>query len=220
MWSGDTVIHTFDTIGVYLISLLVRDDDGCVDWAYDTIKVKPTGANDYLTFWVDDINAEKPSGYWKKQCWVNKTNDSWNWKCWEEDIAGNGSWQHVVVDVTDTLAEWAQDSVTIAFRIYCANDSNVYNGAVMYVDDVYLFGGTVRNYNFENPLLTSWSGYSNDNSDGIWLNKEYTPTSALLPTSQHYGAHSGTRAILMGYHWQTPSNIGDYACFYQRVDVD
>jgi gliding motility-associated-like protein len=56
--SGETTTHPFENIGQYLVTLIVTDNNGCMDTVVDTIKVK-----EIFTFYIPNAFTPNGDGY-------------------------------------------------------------------------------------------------------------------------------------------------------------
>ena len=131
-------------------------------------------------------------------------------------MAGAGTWEHVLVDVTDTLA--VKDSVTLTFRMYVEKDSSACpKAAYMYVDDVWMYGAEVQGGNFEG---LSWTANEYGRDCDEWDGTEYSPsTNPYYATEQNGDVHSGKVAYELGRRGGA-IKAGDYASISQRVNVE
>jgi len=140
-----SVNHTYDQIGVYMTELTVHDNDGIT--AFDTlhVTVAPTSTDShYMSAWVNDRNCDIDTGFFFKQILLD------DWIVWESDIAGYHGWEHVLVNVTDSINAWGSDSVTITLRVICKKNMTGQIGIMeTWWDDVALFWGDVHNGDFE-----------------------------------------------------------------------
>ena len=63
--SGSTLQHQYNNLGIYVVILIVTDNNGCKDTVTDTIKVK-----DYFTFYIPNTftpNGDYLNDYWTPQ---------------------------------------------------------------------------------------------------------------------------------------------------------
>jgi gliding motility-associated-like protein len=63
--SGSTIQHQYNNLGIYVVILIVTDNNGCKDTVTDTIKVK-----DYFTFYIPNTftpNGDSLNDYWTPQ---------------------------------------------------------------------------------------------------------------------------------------------------------
>ena len=65
---GSSVQHQYTTLGIYIVTLIVTDNNGCPDSISDTIKIK-----DYFTFYIP--NAFTPNGDGKNDLFYPKGNN-------------------------------------------------------------------------------------------------------------------------------------------------
>ena len=201
-----TVTHTFKCIGKYLVELMVVDDHGIMSYAYKTINITPNDNRCWLSCWIKDRNYSSVIGCYKKQILLD------GWVCWEKDLAGNGSWEHVILDVTDSLS--GKDSVTLAFRLFCARDMPQYWEPMMYVDDVIIYGANVINSDFESG---AWTGNVYTRNDGHWFGSRHG-TQYIYTIDFEMDVHSGKRAFFLGTEWN-PHYAGDWGKVEQKVSV-
>ncbi|UCD19955.1 MAG: T9SS type A sorting domain-containing protein [candidate division WOR-3 bacterium] len=203
----DSVTHTYNDIGLYKAELMVVNDLGVVDKEYVDINVVPADGRNYLSFWARDNENYASTGYFVKQCLVNGN------VLWSEDVAGYEGWEHIILDLTDSIA--GMDSVEIAFRLYCTQyNSGFLNQKLRFtVDDVHLHGGNVVNGDFESGV---WSGYQQNTTDGYWVgsnngNREYCYDCAMY-------VNSGERAFWMQAYEGTHST-GAFSQVKQTVAI-
>jgi PKD repeat protein len=201
-----TVSHTYNRIGRYLVELMVVDNHGIMSYGYKTIVVVPNDNRAWLSCWIKDRHYDGYDGYYKKQVLID------NQVCWEKDLAGNGSWEHVIVDVQDLLS--GKDSVTLAFKLQCVADKSVYYEPTMYVDDVIIFGANVVNGDFEGG---PWTGNVYSRTDGYWQGSR-GGTQYIYVIDFEMDVHSGERAFYLGTGWH-PHYQGDWGKVEQKVDV-
>jgi PKD repeat protein len=203
--SDDSISHTYNTIGVYKAELMVTNDLGIDDKAYVDINVAPTDGRNYLSFWIKDNKNWEKTGYFFKQCLVNGN------VLWEQDVAGYEGWEHIVLDITDSISN--MDSVDITFRLYC----KIYNSGLLdeklrvAVDDVHLYGGHVVNGDFESG---TWTGGEYNRSDGYWIGSHHGSRTYLCECAMY--VNSGIRAFWLQAYEGT-INAGDYAQVTQKV---
>ena len=202
-----TVSYTYNQIGKYLVELMVVDNHGIMNYAYKTINVTPNNNRYWLSCWIKDRNYDKIKGYFKKQILLN------NWVCWEKDIAGNGSWEHVILDVTDSLS--GKDSVILAFRLFCTRDTSKYFEPTVYVDDVVLYGADVVNGDFESG---TWTGNVYTRTDGHWQGSSYG-TAYLQAIDFEMDVHSGKRSFYLGTTYENNNHQGNWGKVEQKVAV-
>jgi hypothetical protein len=143
-------------------------------------------------------------------------------------VAGDGSWEHIVVNVDSVINDWddvADDSVTIIFKIYCIKDtalaspeSDIY--AVF--DDIVLYGSKVVNGDFETgtPEFRNWSGTS-ARTDGYWVSGVHKTSSGgyFGACESSSFAHAGSENFCFYYEVGNYSKINDYCEVRQRIDV-
>lgn len=215
----DTAKHIYDGIGKYTIELLVKDDDGMIDITRDSLIIEAT-SDSCLVFWVADRSCESEDGM-VAQCYIEKTTGDLHWKCWERDLYLNHGWERVEIDLSDSLAEWETDSITVKFRCYC-NTTDSYDNPAAFFDDVYMTCGNVLNGGFEEPDDARCGTPPVADADN-WTGSQYTPSSAdLYAIRPNIYAHTGHgclqvgRAQFTGGSWAS----GDYAQSYQRVGLD
>jgi PKD repeat protein len=201
-----TVSHTFNRIGRYLVELMVVDNHGIVSYAYKSISVVPNDNRAWLSCWIKDRHYDGYEGYYKKQILID------NQLCWEKDLAGNGSWEHVILDVQDFVN--GRDSVILAFRLLCVENSSLYYEPTVYVDDVVLFGASVINGDFESG---TWTGNVYTRTDGYWQGSR-SGTQYIYVIDFEMDVHSGNRAFYLGTNWH-PHYQGDWGKVEQKVDV-
>ena len=207
--ANDSASHTYNQVGKYYAKLIVRDEYGCQDDEYVEITAEADDGKNYLSFWIKDWYNGASTGYVSKQCLLD------NWICWEADMAGAGSWEHILVDVTDTLA--VKDSITIAFRMYVEKDSSsMPEQAFIFVDDVWMDGAEVLNWNFESG---NWSGGVYARTDDNWIGTEDATVGVFYATETSGDVHSGKVSYQCGRESSSMS-AGDYSKVYQRVNVE
>lgn len=208
----DTLVYTFDEIGTYTILVKVIDDDGFVEWVTQTIDVTPTSGH-YLSAWVHDHYNGNMAGYINKQIWINNT--LW----WEKDIAGFSLYEHVILDITDTIDLYSPgDSIDIRFQLKCVRDTTDY-WSKFNVDDVAVYGATVVNGNFEDSAraYNQWTGV-NSRTDGYWENvRNWTDTEYCVEGTAP--THGGILHYYMGKS-QGAIAVGDSMYVKQRIEVD
>ncbi len=206
----DTVQYTYNEIGKYTVSLMVVDNDGIPSYAYKTINVKPINADsNYLSCWIKDKFHDRPPGYYSKQILIN------DWVCWEKDLAGNGSWEHVIINITDSLASWQSDSITLAFRLYCKRDTSDYSHQTkMYIDDVVIYGADVVNGDFESG---NWTGTWKC-TDGNWIPDCYHNGVIYFQYDWYLDTNGGIRAYHLGKR-TGPHSAGNWSKVSQKVAI-
>lgn len=202
-----SVSHTYNRIGKYLVELMVVDNHGIMNYAYKTINVAPSDNGAWISCWIKDRNYDSVTGYFKKQILLD------NLVCWEKDIAGNGSWEHIIIDVDDLLT--GKDSVTLAFRLLCTKDTSFYYAPTMYVDDIVIYGANVINGDFETG---TWTGNVYTRTDGYWHGSSYG-TAYLQAIEFEMDVHSGKRSFYLGTIYHNNNHQGDWGKVAQRLDV-
>jgi PKD repeat protein len=201
-----TVSHTYNRIGRYLVELMVVDDHGIMNYEYKTINVAPNDNRAWLSCWIKDRHYDGYAGYYKKQILIDGQ------VCWEKDLAGNGSWEHVLLDVQDYLI--GRDSINLEFRLLCVANKSNYSEPTLYVDDVVIYGANVGNGDFESG---SWTGTVYSRTDGCWQGSRNS-TQYIYTIDFEMDVHSGKRAFYIGTGWD-PHYQGDYGKVEQQVDV-
>ena len=205
----DTVSHTYGEVGRYTVELLVFDSAGIPDYTFKTIKVKPSSGN-YLSAWVYDNWEDNNSGYYKWQIKMD------NWVVAEHDIAGDNAWEHVVVDVTDTLA--LKDSFNLTLQIICTRDTSYFWQPMVFFDDVHIFGADVRNGSFDSSGIT-WSGGIYNRTDGFWVGSYSGGGEQWYNVQEHSVHRRGDYSLWCGTQWSnSPHKDGYYGRAVQRVD--
>lgn len=205
---NDSVQHTFNDIGVYHVELMVTDDDGIPSFDYVDINVAPNNTRNYLCCWIKDRFHNKQKGYFSKQILIN------DWVAWERDIAGDGSWEHVVLDITDSIS--GRDSILVTFRLYCERDSSYFGErgrAIMYIDDVVLYGAELVNGGFESSI---WSGTSK-RTDGKWIPDK--KGAGYYCWEWCADVHSGLHSYILHNSWVDPIYAGEWAQVSQKIKV-
>ncbi len=202
----DSVQHTFHEIGIYRVELMVTDDAGIPAAAYKDINVAPTDGRNWLSAWVKDRYHGDRAGYYSVQILID------NWLAWERDIKGDSDWEHVIVDVTDSLA--GKDSATVAFRLFCEKDSSEFGtvGLMTFWDDVVLYGTNVVNGDFESGR---WAGTA-EQSDGNWIASRST---YYYCWDYRAIVHSGINSYFLGRLYSNVANEGDYCQVEQRISI-
>jgi PKD repeat protein len=204
---GDSVQHTFQEIGVYRVELMVTDNAGIPTFDYVDINVTPTDSRNWLSAWVKDRYHGDRAGYYSVQILID------NWVAWERDIAGDTDWEHVLVDVTDSLV--GKDSVTVALRFYCERDTSQFMtiGLLTFWDDITIYGTDIVNANFESG---PWSGTA-ERTDGNWIPSRST----------HYycwdwraSVRSGVGGYCLGRMYNNVATAGDFCQIEQTVAVN
>jgi len=206
---NNSVEHTYTQIGKYTVTLMVVDNHGIPSYAYKTINVKPSNTDSsYLSCWIKDRFYDSPSGYYSKQILIN------DWVCWTKDIAGGGTWEHVVVNITDSLQAWQTDSVTLRFRLYCTRDTASYKEAKMYIDEVSIYGADVLNGAFESGI---WTGTSKC-TDGVWIAADSHNGVYYRCWDWYLDTNGGDRAYYLGKS-VGPHSAGNWAQVSQKVAI-
>ena len=202
----DSVQHTFHEIGIYRVELMVTDDAGIPAVAYRDINVAPTDGRNWLSVWVKDRYHGDKKGYYSVKILID------DWTAWEKDIAGEDGWEHVIIDVTDSL--FGEDSVTVAFRFNCDRDTNLFEpiGVMTLWDDLVIYGANVINGNFETG---PWDGTA-ERSDGYWI-----PSRTMHYYCWDYCAsvRSGVRSYSLVRMYYDVANAGDYCQVEQKVTI-
>ncbi len=202
--SGDTVSYTYNDVGKYNVVLTVTDNGGILARDMLPVTVFPATGNHILSFWVIDCYRDTLlSGYYLKQAYVVVASDTD--MVWEDDISGDEGWQHITVNV-DSLTV-GKDTVTVIFKVYCAKDAGSADVAEIMVwwDDIYLFGGSVCNWDFEKDY-GGWQ-YKREN-----LNWILTYTSADI--------RSGNASYVILRPSKVSCDSGSYAQISQEVFID
>jgi PKD repeat protein len=202
-----TVSHTYNQIGRYLVELMVVDNHGIMNYAYKTINVAPSDNRAWLSCWIKDRNYNHAVGYYKKQVLLDDQ------VCWEKDIAGNGSWEHVILDITDMLS--GADSIDLAFRLLCVRDTTAFWEPTLYIDDIIIYGAVVVNGDFESG---TWTGGVYSRTDGHWQGSR-NGTQYIYTIDFEMDVHSGKKAFYLGTMWD-PHYQGDWGKVEQRVEVN
>jgi len=219
MRAGDTVSYTFDDIGKYYVELMVVDDDGCRDMDFHTVLAKPASDDSmYLSFWANDFtnNANAADvGYTFAQVLLEY--DGHSWVVWERDLAGWQNWAHVVVSIYDSIIDWGCDSVDLVVRAYAKQNLASPADPSFYFDDIWMFGGTVLDWNIETGQFafdTLWSG-TNKRGNGIWIPNEVGPGYCW---ENEHAIHTGFNALSVQFWWGSVT-AGNYAEYRQTVDI-
>jgi hypothetical protein len=206
---SDSVQHTFDEIGIYRVELMVTDDHGIPAEDYYDIKVKPISDSNYLSVWVKDRWHGSETGYYTKQILID------DWIAWEEDVAGDEGWEHIIINVTDSIV--GKDSITITLRLCCGQDNGdgLFRNLWVYWDDIALYGADVKNGNFESDEnWVYWGGtMSGDNwkcsKDGTWL-------SGYIVSRE---VRSGITGFYTGNQYGYDTYQGEWIAVEQKVAV-
>lgn len=196
--------YTFDDEGVYLVELTVHDNDGIT--ASDTMHmhVFPTSVDSYyISVWVNDRYVDSDTGYFFKQILFD------DWIIWESDIAGYPGWEHVTVNVTDSINTWNPDSVTIGLRVYCKKDmTGQIEVMETWWDDVAFFWGDLRNGDFESSSGMSVDDWTYSENEmwfwGGWASDD---------------VRSGDGSFKIYYYVSYNCDAGDWAKVEQKVAV-
>lgn len=190
----DTITYTYSEIGNYHVELMVVDNYGNTSWASKYIKAKPSSGTFWFSAWIKDRNPQNDVGYFKKKIIVDGDT------IYNQDIAGNGTWEHVVADISSEVG--AADSVTIEFILKCESNISGYWDPLLVIDDVHVFGGTVVDGDFEARATNPWS----EASDGYGLGKNC------------WSLHSGRGAYFI-WRNNTSHTAGQYGKLSQKIDI-
>ncbi len=199
-----TARYTFKDPGRYLVALTVSNEKGVPGSAWLPVVVTPATGGAILSAWVKDSYYGPLKGCYRKQALVGGE------VVWEADVAGDeGGWQHLVLDVRKAAAGKAE--VDVAFRLRAEADitepAKQIVECLFYVDDVHLFGGNVRNGDFE--------------SDGAWsFEKEPAGDAGFLlatPNLWSGEARSGKRCCVLGSGYGRKVPLGAWTQVRQRV---
>lgn len=207
---------------MYYVELEIVDDDGCRYWIYYTIKVYPVSGK-HLSVWMnqmEDIEGADVGRIYAQILLVDGSNVD---TLFDKDMAGWQNWTHLIFDATDSLDAWACDSVDVVLRWYCKTTDTDLTDTQLFWDDVWLFGGTVVNWNFEDgyPRFdTTWSG-THQRTDGNWVPGENSQVPGTYYCWEddhmvHSGTNSGNCAQI---NWDQTVTAGDWGEFRQTVDV-
>jgi hypothetical protein len=202
----DSTQHTYHEVGLYRVELMITDDAGIPASAYRDIRVAPSDNRNLLSAWVKDNYHGDKTGYYSLQVLVD------DWVLWEKDVAGEGDWEHIIVDVTDSLA--GKERVTLALRLFCKKDTSEFQniGLKTFWDDIFIFGANVKNGNFESG---PWTG-SAERTDGNWI-----PSRSTYYYCWDYRAdeRSGVNSYFLGRMYSDLVNAGDFCQIEQIVSV-
>jgi hypothetical protein len=143
---GKTATYTFKDPGRYNVALTVANEKGIPATILTPVVVKPPQNGYVLSAWVKDSYYGPLKGFYRVQMLIDGN------VVWEDDVAGDeGGWQHLVMDV----GKWVEgkEAVDLAFRLQAdkavTDPRKQVIACFLYVDDVHLFGGSLKGGDFE-----------------------------------------------------------------------
>jgi len=201
---GATAEHTFEAPGRYGVELAAINEFGIPGTTLSPFIVEPSREGYVLSAWLQDSYGGPLKGYYRKQILIDDR------VVWEDDVAGEEGWQHVVLDVGGVVQ--GESSVRITFRLYAdepvTDPENQIVEAFMYVDDVHLFGGNVRDGGMEE--MGRW--FTATGREGGGTSSGWNQT--------YFGVgRSGIRALMVGRGHRSTSEADTWAEWYQDVSV-
>ncbi|MDP6353813.1 MAG: PKD domain-containing protein [Planctomycetota bacterium] len=138
--------HTFVDPGLYRVALYASNERGIPGVTWIPVEVKPSGNAYVLSAWLKDSYYGPLKGFYRVQMLIDGN------VVWEDDVAGDeGGWQHLVMDV----GKWVEgkEAVDLAFRLQAdkavTEPRKQVIACFLYVDDVHLFGGSLKGGDFE-----------------------------------------------------------------------
>ena len=147
-----TTRYTFKKPGRYNVSLMASNERGIPTTTLIPVVVKPPQGGYVLSAWVKDSYYGPLKGHYRAQVLIDGQ------VIWEDDVEGDeGGWQHLVLDV----GKWVEgkEAVELAFRLQADKGATDPRRQIVecyyYVDDVHLFGGSLKSGDFES--LEGWS---------------------------------------------------------------
>jgi len=141
-----TASYTFEKPGRYNVALTVANEKGIPKTVLTPVIVEPPQGGYVLSAWVKDSYYGPLKGFYRIQALIDGN------VVWEDDVAGDeGGWQHLVIDV----GKWVEGkkNVDVAFRLQAdeavTDPRSQIIACFLYVDDVHLFGGSLKGGDFE-----------------------------------------------------------------------
>ncbi len=230
---NDTITHIFGEVGKYRVRLRVTNDLGACAYDEVDINVRPDDGRNYLSCWIADRWHDDNEDTLYKRIYIGRQSQSdTHWLVYDKDICYDGGWEHVIVDITDSLTDWrdndGEDSIKITFMLYAKSGwiDMEWNssGATPYmmIDDVVIYGANVRNGNFEeNP--TAWYDYGGSEylrSDNIWIPFRKGGGSGWRCIETTGLVNSGDYGYYFRWGNSNPNwNAGEYAAVKQTVAI-
>ncbi|HUT36457.1 MAG TPA: PKD domain-containing protein [Planctomycetota bacterium] len=201
-----TARYTFSDPGRYLVALTVSNERGVPGTTWIPVTVTPPKGGCVLSAWVKDSYYGPLKGHYRKQALIDGE------AVWEDDAEGDeGGWQHLVLDVGKHVE--GKKEVELAFRLRA--DADITEPArqivecFFYVDDVHLFGGRVRNGDFE--AEGGWSFAKEPaGDDGFRL---------FTPSLWSGEARSGKRGCVLGNGYGRTIRRGAWTQVSQKIAV-
>jgi hypothetical protein len=141
-----TTTYTFKDPGRYVVALYASNERGIPGVTWIPVTVHPPQGGYVLSAWVKDSYFGPLRGYLRKQILIDGE------IVWQEDVEGDeGGWQHLSIDVNRWVA--GKQEIELSFRLTAdkpiTDPANQIVESYYYVDDVHLFGGSVKNGDFE-----------------------------------------------------------------------
>lgn len=198
--------YTFKSPGRYNVSLTVSNEAGIPTTTMVPVIVKPTQKHYTLSAWVKDSYYGPLKGYYRIQILINDD------VIWENDVEGDeGGWKHLVLDVDKWVK--GKESVELAFRLN--SDKGVRNPldeiieCYYYVDDVYLFGGSIKSGDFESQE-EAWRFHQKpENAFRIFVSNLWAGE-----------ARSGKYSCVLGSGYKQKVQAGAYCEVRQKVKIE
>lgn len=198
--------YTFSAPGRYLVALTVSNERGVPAATWIPVTVTPPKGGCVLSAWVKDSYYGPLKRHYRKQVLVDGE------AVWEDDVEGDeGGWQHLALDVGKHVA--GKREVELAFRLRA--DADITEPAkqivecFFYVDGMHLFGGRVRNGDFEGE--EGWSFAKEPAGDeGFRL---------FTPSLWSGEARSGRRGCVLGNGYGRTIRRGAWTQVSQRVAI-
>ncbi len=138
--------YRFNEPGRYLVELYASNEYGVPGLTRIPVTVHPPKGGYILSAWVKDSYVGPLNGYLRKQVLIDGE------VIWEDDLEGDeGGWQHLMLDVE----KWVKGKTEIELTFRLTADKAITEPrkqifeCYYYVDDVHLFGGEVKNGDFE-----------------------------------------------------------------------
>jgi PKD repeat protein len=201
--TGVTTSYVFTQPGKYTVKLMVQNTKGVPAFATKDILVMPATTGKWLSLWVLDSYIGNLANFYKKQVLVNDQ------VVWEDDVAGDEKWQHLVLNVTPQVGTGT--TAKIAVRLSSINATTTPMDDMVnlpelrvWVDDVYLFGGTVTNTGFEGNSSVGWTL----TSQGAWGSQVSTES-----------ARSGTYSMVLRQGIFQTRNANEWIELWQNVPI-
>ena len=197
----EAATYTFKEPGRYNVALAVANEKGIPGTVLKPVIVTPPKEGYVLSAWVKDSYYGPLKGFYRVQALIDGN------VVWEDDIEGDeGGWQHLVIDV----GKWVEgkETVELAFRLQAdkavTDPRSQVIACYFYIDDVHLFGGSMKAGDFESG--EGWA-YSEE------------------PSSRFYGhrwsgdARSGKYAYVLNVGYKLTVPAGTYCEVKQNVAV-